>query len=179
MTRSTNIGVLLAALQLSIAGSSAGAQAAARQGRVLDACTLLSTTEIQRLAGRNDVATSPPDPDETPTAFHTNCIFWGAFDIGISLNRTTKDGYARMRDNNAKDPRKLGNRVEPIRGLGDDAYYFIEAGRSPRTHVEALVGDRQLSVILGRITGPGKLPPEPEAKRIALILAQALVPKVR
>ena len=168
------IGLLFAALELT-AGASAAAQGT---GKILNTCTLLSPSEIRRVTNRPDLATGTPRQYEESAATYSNCIVAGAIDIGITLKENKNDFYARMRDTYIKAPPKLGFRVEKQSGLGDDAYWLFDP-RDKKVKLETLVGGRQLSVGLGKFTGRDELVPEPEAKRIVLAIATALVPKVR
>jgi hypothetical protein len=68
-------------------------------------------------------------------------------------------------------------RIEPVSGPGDDAYYLIDKST---VNVVALVGTRGVTIALTKISGlPGEMPPEPEAKAIALSLAKAAIAKLR
>ena len=133
------------------------------------ACALLSPADIKQITGRSDVARSEGQPEEAP--FTSNCLFMGAIDITIHLGNQTKVMFGRQRDTYAKAPAKLGYKVEPISGLGDDAYYLSYSGKA---EVRAMVGETELAVSLS-----GSLPPEPDAKNLALGLAKAARNKLK
>lgn len=133
------------------------------------ACSLLSAAEIQRATGRTDVARSPGHAEELN--FTSNCQYWGAVDITIHLGAQTKVMFGRERDTYAKAPPRLGYRVEPVAGLGDDAYYLSYSGKA---EVRTMVGETELAVSLS-----GSLPPEADAKTMALSLAHAAIAKLR
>ncbi len=133
------------------------------------ACALLSAAEIKQATGRNDVARSPGQAEEAP--YTSNCQYWGAIDITIHLGGQTKVMFARERDTYAKAPARLGYKVERISGLGDDAYYLSSSGRA---EVRTRVGETELAVSLS-----DTLPPEADAKSMAINLAKAAVAKLR
>ena len=168
------IGLLFAALELT-AGASAAAQGS---GKILNACTMLSPSEIRRVTNRPDLATGTPRQYDESSATYTSCIIAGAIDIGITLKENKNDFYARMRDTYIKAPPKLGFRVEKQSGLGNDAYWLFDP-RDKKVKLETLIGSRQLSVSLGKFSDRDEPVPEPEAKRIVLAIATALLAKVR
>ena len=132
------------------------------------ACGLLTPAEIQKLTGRNDVARSAGKPEEAP--FTSNCMYMGAVDITIHLGQQTKVMFGRERDTYAKAPARLGYHIEPLSGLGDDAYFMSYSGKA---EVRVLVGEGELAVSLS-----GSLPPEADAKKLALNLAKAVVARL-
>jgi hypothetical protein len=152
-----------------IAGLPAVAQRATKGVGRQPACALLSTAEIQRITGRSDVARSPGKAEEFD--FASNCLYVGAVDITIHLGPTTKVMFARERHTYAKAPARLGYRVEPVSGVGDDAYYLSYRGKA---EIRARVGDRDLAITLS-----GSLPQEADAKAMALGLAKAAAAKLR
>jgi hypothetical protein len=163
----------LVALVAVLLGLSASARAAAQKpangvGRKT-ACALLSSAEIQRATGRNDVARSPGQSEEA--GFTSNCQHFGAVDITIHLGNQTKVMFARERDTYAKAPARLGYKVERVSDLGDDAYSLSYSGKM---EVRTMVGETELAVSLS-----GSLPPEADAKKMALSLAKAGVAKLR
>jgi hypothetical protein len=175
MTKPTRNALLLASLGLTAGASVARAQGT---GKALDACTLLSGPEVRSVAKRSDLATGQPRTHQSTTAAYSSCILAGAIDIGITLNRNTNDFYARMRDTYLKAPPNAGFRVEKQSGLGDDAY-VLYAPPGMDVRLEMLVGERRISVSVKKTTDTKQAVPEAEAKRIALAVAKALVPKVR
>ena len=147
-------------------------------GKALDACKLLSGPEVRSAAKRSDLATGTPRTHQITTPDYSSCILAGTIDVGITLNKNANDYYARMRDTYLKAPAKAGFRVEKQRGLGDDAY-VLYAPPGIDVRVEMLVGERRISVSAKKTTDTNQAVPEAEAKRIALAIATALVPKVR
>jgi hypothetical protein len=145
------------------------AQRAAKGVAGKTACGLLSADEIKRAAGRTDVARTPGKAEEFD--FASNCLYLGAVDITIHLGAQTKVMFARERDTYAKAPARLGYRVEPLAGLGDAAYYMSYKGKA---ELRTMVGETELAVSLS-----GSLPPEADAKAMALNLAKAAVAKLR
>jgi hypothetical protein len=131
------------------------------------ACGLLTPAEIQGVTGRKDVARSPGKPEEAP--FTSNCMYMGAIDITIHLGQQTKVMFGRERDTYAKAPARLGYKIEPS-GIGDDAYFMSYSGKA---EVRVIVGEGELVVSLS-----GSLPPEADAKKIALNLTKAAVAKL-
>ena len=168
--------VIRVALPAVFVWSSAGGQVPAKASpKFPSACAALTATDIQKLTGRSDVATGKAEAEELD--FHSNCMYSGAFDIGVTVAGTTKVMFGRMRDNYSKAPARLGYRVEPVSGVGDDAYYLLDKDRVKLT---ALVGEKEVTIALAKISMlPGDLPPEPTAKAFALTLAKAAVAKLR
>jgi hypothetical protein len=175
MTKLTRNALVLAAFGLAAGAPIAHAQAA---GKVLDACTLLSGPEVRSAAKRTDLATGTPRTHQATTASYSSCILAGTIDIGITLNRNASDYYARMRDTYLKAPPNAGFRVEKQRGLGDDAY-VLYAPPGIDVRLEMLVGERRITVSVKKTTDSNQAVPEAEAKRIALAVGKALVPKLR
>jgi hypothetical protein len=95
----------------------------------------------------------------------------GTIDITLHLGNQTKVMFGRERDTYAKAPARLGYKVEPISGLGDDAYHLSYSGKA---EVRAMVGETELAVSLS-----GSLPPELDVKKLALGLAKAAVAKLK
>jgi len=133
------------------------------------ACGLLSAAEIRQAAGGRDVARRT-DHLDADTDVSSNCQYWGAFDITLHIGTETKVMFGRVRDNYAKAPARLGYSVESISGLGDEAYYLVYKGK---VEVRSLHGDKDLAVSLS-----GSLPPDAEAKKIALAIAKAVAAKL-
>jgi len=166
-TSLTQIGV---ALLILATGGPAVAQQTASGVNGKHACALLSAAEIRQLAGRKDLATSPANAEERP--FTSNCQYWGAgFDITLHIGNQTKVMFGRERDTYAKAPAKLGYKIEPISGLGDDAYYMTYNGKA---EARAMLGEIELAISLS-----GKIPPDAEAKKLAISLANAALAKLK
>ena len=133
------------------------------------ACALLTAAEIKKLAPGKDVARSPGKAEERP--FTSNCLYFGAFDISVHIGNQTKVMFGRERDTYAKAPAKLGYKIEPLKGLGDDAYYMTY---NAKAEARAMVGEIEVAISLS-----GSLPPDAEAKKIAVDLAKAAVAKLK
>ena len=133
------------------------------------ACALLSVDEIKRATGRADVARGTDHMDED-TQFSSNCLYWGAIDITFHIGTQTKVMFERRRENFAKAPARLGYTVEGVSGLGDEAYYLIDKGK---VQLWALRGELELVVSLS-----GSLPPDTEAKKMALAIAKVVAAKL-
>jgi len=79
--------------------------------------------------------------------------------------------FGRERDTYAKAPAKLGYKIEPLTGLGDDAYYMTHNGR---VEARAMLGETEIAVSLS-----GSIPPEPDAKKMAASLAKSVLAKLK
>ena len=146
------------------AASSAKAQKSSKDVGGQTACALLSQAEIRKATGRNDVANRTTHMDED-TQFSSNCQHWGAIDITVHIGTQTKVMFERERDTYAKAPARLGYKIQPISGLGDNAYFMSYSGKA---EVRTIVGEKELAVSLS-----GSLPPDPEAKQMAINVAKA------
>jgi len=129
----------------------------------------MSADDLQAASGRSDVARRTTHMDED-TNFSSNCQYWGAFDITLHIGTETKVMFGRVRDNYAKAPARLGYTIERVSGIGDDAYYLIYNGK---VELRALRGETELAVSLS-----GSLPPNAEAKKMALSIAKAAAAKL-
>lgn len=162
--------IALAAIVVGASVSSeAAAQKSAKGWSGKTACALLSAAEIKQAAGRSDVANRTDHMDED-TQFSSNCQYWGAVDITVHLGSQTKVMFARERDTYAKAPARLGYKIERLSGLGDDAYFMSYSGKA---EVRAIIGETELAVSLS-----GSLPPEADARKVALGVAKAAVAKL-
>jgi hypothetical protein len=129
----------------------------------------MSADDVKAASGRSDVARRTTHMDED-TNFSSNCQYWGAFDITLHIGTETKVMFGRVRDNYAKAPARLGYTIERVSGVGDDAYYLIYNGK---VELRALRGETELAVSLS-----GSLPPNAEAKKMALGIAKAAAAKL-
>jgi len=129
----------------------------------------MSADDVKAASGRGDVARRTTHMDED-TNFSSNCQYWGAFDITLHIGTETKVMFGRVRDNYAKAPARLGYTIERVSGIGDDAYYLIYNGK---VELRALRGETELAVSLS-----GSLPPNAEAKKMALSIAKAAAAKL-
>ena len=163
------IPLMVAAVVVS-ASSEAAAQKSAKGWSGKTACALLSPAEIKQASGRSDVANRTSHMDED-TQFSSNCQYWGAVDITIHLGSQTKVMFARERDTYAKATARLGYKIERLSGLGDDAYYMSYSGKA---EARAMLGETELAVSLS-----GGLPPDQDAKKMAVDLAKAAAAKLR
>lgn len=170
MRGTTRFIPLIVAVVVVSSSSEAAAQKPAKGWSGKTACALLTAEEIRQAAGSRDVATRTSHMDED-TQFSSNCQLWGAIDITIHLGTQTKVMFARERDTYAKAPARLGYKIEPLSGLGDDAYYMSYSGKA---EARAMIGETELAVSLS-----GALPPDAEAKRMAVNLAKVAVAKLR
>lgn len=170
MRRTTRFIPLIAAALAVSASTEAAAQKSAKGWSGKTACALLSAAEIRQAAGRPDVANRMSHMDED-TQFSSNCQHWGAIDITIHLGTQTKVMFGRERDTYAKAPARLGYKIDRLSGLGDDAYYMSYSGKA---EVRAMLGETELAVSLS-----GALPPDAEAKKMAVNLAKAAVANLR
>ena len=152
-----------------MAGSHAHAQSAGKGPGGKSACGLMSADDVKAASGRGDVARRTTHMDED-TNFSSNCQYWGAFDITLHIGTETKVMFGRVRDNYAKAPARLGYTIERVSGVGDDAYYLIYNGK---VELRALRGETELAVSLS-----GSLPPNAEAKKMALSIAKAAAAKL-
>ena len=111
-----------------ISAQSRGQPAAKTQGTGPTACSIIDAVELKRLTGRTDLLRRgpvPSDPSETPKGL-SECEFLG---FGFSLaSPATKQWF----DGARADQVKQGTKVQPISGLGDDAYYWWDP--RPGTH---------------------------------------------
>jgi len=129
----------------------------------------MSADDVKAASGRSDVARRTTHMDED-TNFSSNCQYWGAFDITLHIGTETKVMFGRVRDNYAKAPPRLGYTIERVSGFGDDAYFLIYNGK---VELRALRGEKELAVSLS-----GSLPPDAEAKKMALSIAKAAAAKL-
>ena len=103
-----------------MAAESRGQPAAKTQGTGPTACSIIDAAELKRLTGRTDILRRgpvPSDPSETPKGL-TECEFLG-FSFSLA-SPATKQWFDATR----ADQVKRGTKVQPISGLGDDAYYW-------------------------------------------------------
>jgi len=170
MRGTTRFIPLIVAFVVVSSSSEAAAQKPAKGWSGKTACALLTAEEIRQAAGNHDVATRTSHMDED-TQFSSNCQHWGTIDITIHLGAQTKVMFARQRDNYAKAPARLGYKIERLSGLGDDAYYMSYSGKA---EARAMVGEIELAVSLS-----GQLPPDAQAKTMAVNVAKAAVAKLR
>jgi len=158
-----------AALLIVITAASLSAQQPTKGTYAKHACALLGSDEIKKVTGRSDVARRTENPEESQ--FSSNCQYWGAFDITLHVGAQTKVMFGRERDTYAKAPAKLGYKIEPLTGLGDDAYYMTHNGR---VEARAMLGETEIAVSLS-----GSIPPEPDAKKMAASLAKSVLAKLK
>jgi hypothetical protein len=115
-----------------MSAQSRGQPAAATQGTSPTACSILDVAELKRITGRTDILRRgpvPSDPSETPQGV-SECEFLG-FSFSLA-SPATKQWFDATR----ADQVKQGTRVQPVSGLGDDAYYWWD----PRPGVHRQVG---------------------------------------
>jgi hypothetical protein len=154
-------------LMIVLLGLTASAPAAAQGGK--HACALLSAAEIKQLTGNDKVARSAGRPEESQ--FSSNCMYEGAIDITIHIGSQTKVMFGRERDTYAKAPARLNYKVESVSGLGEGAYTLSYSGKM---EARAMVGETELVVSLS-----GSLPPEADARKMAVALTKAAAAKLK
>ena len=171
MQRRSIAGCLAAALLCTAFAPTRG-----QGSKSLTACELLSPTEMRRITGRNDVATKPPKSE--PVSGLTNCQHSGAFLVSLMLAERSKVRFAQMRDTYAKAPPRAGYTVQPVPGIGEEAYFAI---RGDRVQLRTLVAGRELAVEISKSYAfdAGELPPQTEVKQMAVELVKAAVAKLR
>jgi hypothetical protein len=146
--------------------------AARAQGTKVEACSLLTATQIEQISKRTNqfkLAPSASDPTEVPKGV-TECHYLG-FDFSLTSGGMTRDWFESTR----KQQEKSGVSTEPVSGLGDEAYFWERKGQG-----ESLVG------IAFRV-GPNRLvmqdmtPPDSVkfVKPVLLELAKTAAPKLR
>lgn len=168
MRLSHSTGLIVAACLATVAPPAiAQKSAAGPNGKT--ACALMTASDVQSAAGSKHVALRTTHMDED-TKFSSNCQYWGDVDITLHIGTETKVMFGRMRDTYTKAPPKLGYTVERVSGLGDDAYYLTYKGK---VELRALRGETELAVSLS-----GSLPPDAEAKKMALGIAKAAMAKL-
>ena len=122
--------------------------AATGQGPGPTACSIIDVAELKRLTGRTDILRRgpvPSDPSETPKGL-TECEFLG-FSFSLA-SPATKQWF----DGTRADQVKQGTKVQPVSGLGDDAYYWWDP--RPGTHRQVGIAFRATHEPAGHY-GPG------------------------
>jgi hypothetical protein len=173
MSRTVSCVALFAtvSISLSLFAPAVHAQTAKPQA----ACELVSVAELRTLSGRNDLSTRPERSD-TQGALSI-CERSGTFDVTIMTSPSNPARFTQMRETFAKAPPSAGFKVERVPGVGDDAYFAI---RGERVQIFTLAGGKQVTIELKKSYMEGSaMPPEPQAKAIALKLAKAAAAKLR
>jgi hypothetical protein len=137
----------------------------AATAQVPNACSLLSPVEIQKITGRNDLATGKPDLNQLKAG--TECLHTGKHDIGVHLRPITSDLFAQIRDAGKKSP---NYKYEPA-SVGDEAYTMIDKRYVVLT---SRVGQHSFHVAMD-LEGA---PPD-SIKPMVLALAKAAAAKLR
>ena len=118
---------IITIVQAAAALSSASAQAAG-----VDACTVISTAELKRITGRQDILGRGPqaaDPSETPKGV-SECEH-----LALSFSLTSAMTHDRFVDTQ-KSQVKGGTKISPVSGVGDEAYLWWD----PKSQYNAQVG---------------------------------------
>jgi len=170
------LGVLIAAGQElgigSMAAAQAGSNAAPPAQGGQTACSIIDQAELKRLTGLKDnLGTGPvlTDPSELPKG-RSECEYLG---LTFSLSSpTSTDDFARARVIQGKG----GTKIEPVAGVGDEAFYWWDSGKGSSNQVGIAVraGNRQLTVL--DLTSSDSVA---SAKPRLLTIAKSLVPKLR
>jgi hypothetical protein len=155
-----------------MAVQASAALTAAAQGTTQTACSLINAEELKRLTELKDILNRgpvPSDPSETPKGV-TECEFLGfSFSLTSPMTRT-------WFDDTRKDQVKSGAKVEPISGVGDDAYYWWDPkpGSLKQVGIAFRAGASRL-VIMDMVSSDSI----EAAKPMLLKVARYTVPKVR
>lgn len=142
------------------------------QGAGPTACSIIDVAELKRLTGRTDILRRgpvPSDPSETPKGL-SECEFLG---LSFSLaSPATKQWFDGTRANQVKQ----GTKVQPVSGLGDDAYYWWDP--RPGTHRQVGIAFRAGT---SRLVIMDLVPADSveAVKPVLLTVARAVAGKVR
>ena len=162
-----SLGIMVAVLA-SAALATAGAQA----GGGPNACAIFDAQELMSLSGLRDVLGRGPqlaDPAEVPKG-RSECEFLGiTFGLDASM---TRDWFARTR----ADQVKSGTKLEPIPGLGDEAYYWWDPQPGSYRQVGIAVRTGSYRLTLLDLTESDSIP---AAKATLLKIARYVTPRVR
>lgn len=169
--------VMAAAVQasaaLSAATAQAGGQPPGKSGQVAaaDACSLLSAAEMKQITGRENPLNLPPsraDPADLPKGV-SECSYLG---IDLSLtSQMTREWFDATR----KDQVKSGEKVTPVSGVGDEAYFWERPGGSDsQVGIAMRVGQQRLA--MQDMVRPDSVE---SVKPILLALAKAAAAKMR
>ena len=156
---------ITALAQVSLPGPTAAGQAASPK-----ACALFDAAELKRLTGRKDVLGQGPQADETPAKGLSECEF---LDLHFALtSNMTPEWFQRTRDGEVK----TGMKVQPVSGVGDEAYYLWnpKPGSYRAVGIVYRSGSKQLAI--------GEMLPSDSievAKPRLLAIAKLTAPKVR
>ena len=136
------------------------------------ACSIIEAEELKRLTGLRDVLRQGPvaaDASEVPKGI-TECEYLG---LSFSLTtRMTREWFDRTR----QDQIKRGTKVEPVSGLGDEAYYWWDP--RPGTYRQVGIALRSGSYRLA-IMDMASSDSIQAAKATVLKAAQHTAPKLR
>jgi hypothetical protein len=136
------------------------------------ACSIINAEELKQLTGLRDVLRRGPvaaDPSELPKGI-TECEYLG---LSFSLStRMTREWFDRTR----QDQIKQGTKVEPVSGLGDEAYYWWDP--RPGTYRQVGIALRSGSYRLA-IMDMASSDSIQAAKATVLKAAQHTAPKLR
>lgn len=174
MLRTLGIAGALHAFGLlpNMSAQSRGQPVANGQGTGPTACSIIDVAELKRLTGRTDILRRgpvPSDPSETPKGL-SECEFLG-FSFSLA-SPATKQWF----DGTRADQVKQGTKVQPISGLGDDAYYWWDP--RPGTHRQVGIAFRAGT---SRLVIMDLVPADSveAVKPVLLTVAKAVAGKVR
>jgi hypothetical protein len=109
------------------------------------ACSIINADELKQLTGLRDALRRGPvaaDPSELPKGI-TECEYLG---LSFSLTtRMTREWFDRTR----QDQIKQGTKVEPVPGVGDEAYYWWDPrpGTYRQVGISIRAGSYRLAII--------------------------------
>ena len=117
--------VVQALAGVSTATAQAPAGAASKGGTsAINACSLLTVADIERVTGRPDRLKLPPQADQLPNGL-TQCT-WYDFTAALTPNMTP----AWFDRNRQQEKAAKNSTVEPVSGIGDEAYFTVRSMRS-------------------------------------------------
>lgn len=163
--------VMLASAALSTVAAQ-GAGKAAGQATGPTACSIIDVAEMKRITGRTDYLKRgpvPADPNETPKGV-SECEFLG---ISFSLTSAMKPDWFNT---TRSDQVKSGTKVEPVSGVGDEAYYWWDPkpGSDRQVGVAFRAGSYRLVVM--DMTSADSIQ---AMKPVLLAIAKMAAPKLR
>lgn len=163
--------ILLASAGLSTVVAQ-GAGKAAGQTTGPTACSIIDAAEVKRITGRTDFlgrGPVPADPNETPKGV-SECEFLG---ISFSLTSAMKPDWFNSTRN---DQVKSGTKVEPLSGIGDDAYYWWDPKPGTDRQVGVAFRTGQYRLVIMDMTSADSIQ---ILKPTLLAIAKSTAPRVR
>jgi hypothetical protein len=169
-TLGTSVVMLASAALSTVAAQGAGKAAGQATGPT--ACSIIDVAEMKRITGRTDYLKRgpvPADPNETPKGV-SECEFLG---ISFSLTSAMKPDWFNT---TRSDQVKSGTKVEPVSGVGDEAYYWWDPkpGSDRQVGVAFRAGSYRLVVM--DMTSADSIQ---AMKPVLLAIAKMAAPKLR